>query len=1673
MRSQVPAADSAPVLLPPAPLPSSSSPSPELLASVRDLYDRGLYLQAFQLTEGGVPLERWTGSRARVLAARLLHHLGAPRAARLQWTRAYRESPRDPEVRYYYAQLLEQRRGPLAALAFLDGPVDLELASPEARADLLLARAEFLVALRDFEDAGRWLHEALALAPRHPWCHVMRAHMLEEQDRREEALESARHALALRPWYRPAVQCVAGLLGELGRADEALAFLKEASERLESSPVSGQLAVLQGDLGLHEEAWETWERALRLAPRLEAKSFGMMAALRSDAAYLRGDVALALDLAWLSGSGFHENMARRLEARPEGRRLVLPVRFVRQHHKTCAPATLVSVAALWNVPVEHLQVAEAICYDGTPAYQERHWAATTGWHVREFRVTWESARALLDAGIAFTLTTRGVGNAHLQAVVGYDERRGTLLVRDPSTPHLVEFDTEASLEHFASCGPRGMALVPLAEAARLDAIELPEAALYDDLHRLDAALVAHDRAGARAIAEAMASAAPAHRLVWEARRVLASYDESTPEGLAAIEGLRAAYPDDLNYVMAWLGYLGELGRAEERRAALRERAQGKGTHPVVWHSLAGELLSDARHEAEAEWLLGRTLRVHPTFAPAYRTLANLRWGQQRRAEALSLYRAAACLEDRDEGHAWTYFLAAQAQGDTARALAFLTDRFQRLGALDSASARTLCRAREELDQTAEAFAVLERARALRPEDGELALFAAQMHARFGQVEEAQRHLDSARGHVREGAWFRAAALLASTRGALEESLACWEQVLTREPLAQDAHGERVRLLTALHGVPRAREHLEAACARFPHHHGLLRLRVQWAREHDAAALPVAVGAMLAVHPDDAWALREKARVLASEGLRDEALEVLSRADVLDPRSASLHFAKGQVLAASGRTDEARTAYRESLRLHPAPHVAAALVELATTPETRREALDFLREVLEHAPLLDETVRVVEEYGRNVYAPEELGAWLEGLLARRPEAKDVWVARLRHLPREGRADEALALAERATAHFPLLGQVWLERALVHRARKEVAGERAALERACRLSPGWVRPTCELSELLERQGEKAEARAVLERLRRENPLDCTVLGFLAELMWRSDARDEALAYLFQALRLGVDYGWGWERLLEWSHEAERLPDAVALARELVARPSTSVLPRWKLAELLELLEGPTLEEQLALLDSVLESAPRLADVYDARARMLCRAERYEEALAACAPAVYGGAPPVSLRGRAVWVLAQRGERREAIRAMTALVEQDPDYTWGWVKLAQWGERLPDVGVFVRAMEALVGQQPENASFHERLGDARAKADDVAGALAAWTRARELDSDNGVPCLKAFDLLAKHRRWDEAAVWLEQGRSRCDEAFFEARQVRLAAGRGNARGASAHLVRTMLSVDEGDEWPLAAAAEAMKERGWGTLLDRAVEDAVRLREGPLPGTLARLWGARQAERRLTWRVWGGLRELLASREGAVEAVGAYVERLGELHRDVLMPLFLWLHGDTLRRHVRLWGAVGYALMQMGWMGWAWRWMRDWRDHPVRELRPWMLLNVTVLSYLRGNTSESEEAVARGLGLPEDHSRASLRVWNAFVLALGGAHRALDAALEGLEAPSDEPVLKLLKGLAEAVRAARVAGAEGARVALRKAEAAGGDLRSNGLAQRAWHDAVARIRDQVGHDAWRRSGG
>jgi len=585
------------------------------------------------------------------------------------------------------------------------------------------------------------------------------------------------------------------LLQLLGRDPEAVELLTSAADHLESYLVLSQLAAIQSELRNHDEAWASLERASELALLKDKRLASSLAGERSSVAYHLGRDDEARELAGQSEEPFFKEIARRLEQpSPDARRVQLEVEFVRQHHMTCAPATLTAISRFWSMPADHLEVAEAICYDGTPGHSERHWAESHGWRAREFTVTWDSAVALIDAGIPFTLTTVDLQSAHLQAVIGYDGRRGTFIIRDPMARNAGEALADVFLERFQASGPRGMAMVPADRSDLLDRLDLPDADRFDRYHEIQRALVAHDREAASEAFEPLASEAPEHRLTLQARLSLAEYDADQTARMAAVDRLIELFPDEASFKLAKLAGLRVMGRREDRLGLLEGMIRAELVHPVIWQQYAQELGEDARCRTRVVSLLWRALRRDPQNGGTHYILANQLWAARRFEEALEAYRFATCLADKEEQFAQSWFTACRHFRRTEEALEFLIGRIKRHGAKTSLPARTLFQAYSLVNRAREGFRVLDEALALRPDDGELLTFAAEMNARFGKIEAARGLLERAEPQSARAAWLRAAADVAGIEGDRERALGLLEAVIAMEPLAVDAHANKARLL---------------------------------------------------------------------------------------------------------------------------------------------------------------------------------------------------------------------------------------------------------------------------------------------------------------------------------------------------------------------------------------------------------------------------------------------------------------------------------------------------------------------------------------------------------------------------------------------------------------------------------------------------------------------------------------------------------------------------------------------------------------------------------------------------------------------------------------------------------------------------------------------------------------
>ncbi len=1567
---------------------------PEALIRIQALYDKGLCLEAYHAARQFGPLSRWAGPPARTLAARLAGNLGGYRLAQVLHWLARRSDKSNPDLSAYHAYTLLQRRGPLVTWEYLErcgNPP--EKSDPEALSHFFSVRATVAAQLRDFAAADQWLNRAGQLAPNHPWVATTRAHVLELQDRYADALDAARYALQLRPWFRPGVQAVAHVLQLLDQDEEALAFLLEATRHIVNMHVVRQLAALQQERQLYAEAAATLSRFVELAPLMEKAERRWLERQRVTLDCLRNDDAAALAGATQIDEPYYRELGERLESEAPRRRARLEVPFVRQHHMTCAPATLSAISRYWQQPAEHLEIAEAICYDGTPAHSERSWAETHGWTVREFTVTWAAAVVLLDRGIPFTLTTAEATSAHLQAVVGYDELRQTLWIRDPFIYYASEFAAKPLLERYRSTGPRGMALVPAGRRELLEDLELPDAPLYDQLNAVQQALAQHRRTDALEVCRQMQTAAPGHRLALTARRAMAAYDANTPALLEILEELLQHYPGDGNLLLCKLGCLRELARRDERLRLLAELCGKPGVDPIFWQQYAQELRADARqHRAAASWV-GWALRYRPTDPALISAQADLLWDQRAFGRAARYYYFGACLGDKNEQFSQSFFIASRHLRATAPALEFLKQRNERLGARSPGPTVTIVESLGHLGQTGTAFEILDAALGRRRSDGALHLFAADFHGRFSRFDKAARWLQEAQTHSPPVAWHRSAATLAGYRNDKTSALGHWREVLKLEPLAHDAIRAVAVLLAETEGRGAALSFLDHLCERFPYSCPLLTLRISWLKEDGAAAVIPYLRRFLEVNPADAWVWRELALQLAGCGDAAEALSAAQEAIRLEPNRSAGYSVRAQVLVQSGRIAEGHADFREALRLE-VDNEFALVQFVATAPNLseRRQALAAVAEELRQQVIFRDALSAYQNAARGVLLPREVLSLLREAHVSRPDLWQAWSVLIGQLVDVGDHAEALKLAQEATERFPLLPRLWVDLARVEQARLNAAGESAALEKALELNPGYAYASRQLASICERQNDLGKARAVLEQAIAANPLDAQNHGGLAQVLWKLGERDVALSRVQHALRLQPGYQWAWNVLQTWGGEAAQPGLAAEMARDLT-RCRAGEARSWLL--LANCLNPQTAGEELfGALDRALALNPRCEDAYDQRARALTQLNRFEEALAQCNPAPLRP-PPAKLKFRAAWIEAQRGNLPKAIAQARAALEEHPDYYAGWQMLSDWYLHSQQADAAVHAAEKMVGLAPLQPVPLGYLGDLKLRLGDRAGAKVEFERAFRLDPDYEYGGFQLFRLQLAGGELAAAEETLHVLQRRGTNHRALACAVELAAARQQSERALEPFA-ALCSLSQAEQWSIAQAAKALDDRGQRRSVDSLIDK--RLTQGGASPALAEFWVERQLARG-RWRLHSRLKTLKAEGEVGRRAVLRYLDGMGQAFqrarqkRDVTSPLklryhfnrLLRKHGGWLKADVEGWGKVGYVLTCIGRPGPVIAWLGDWKSRPNAE--SWMLHNLIIMLQRKGRYEESREIIRHAVALRHGAELYEVfRLWAAFEEALLG---------------------------------------------------------------------------------------
>jgi tetratricopeptide (TPR) repeat protein len=1334
------------------------------------------------------------------------------------------------------------------------------------------------------------------------------------------------------------------------------------------------------------------------SPLADRNYSGWICGIRSDLAYFAGDMEGAIKWAKESKNRFYKNLAKNYEENRESGRKLLKVPFVRQHHMTCVPATFTSISHYWNYPADHLEIADSICYDGTTDLNQRQWALKNNFLTREFTVTWEISIALLDKDIPFTLSTVEPDSAHMQSVIGYDLLRKTLLVRDPSCEEIREYNAFKWLDGYAAYGPRGMILLPFEKSGLLEEIQLPDSNIYEDYFQLQSSLNLHDRETAITIIEKLEKAFPEHRLTILARKSLSGYDCDIEKRLQDTEKMIGLYPNNIGFKLDLQSDLDFLQKRNERLEFLNRYAD---SHPLLKLNLAGVLSDDVREQNRSLALL-RSCRKPLAYNAQYHSrMADVLWDASRRDEAFEHYRIAACLEKSTEHYASSYFKAARFLNKTGEALDFLRERFQRFGKKSGLPAKTYFEALDAIEKRQEGLKILEEAISLRSDDGNLLCFVAESFALANQIEKAMSFLEQAKDRTRYNEWLQSAAIIAELQAKSADALVLWKEAANINPFNMRA----LRAVMKLSSEKRdAIEYLRMLAGRYPHHRDLNILLIEHLEDETKGEAVERLQSWITANPDDSWALTKLSELMYKLGRYAEAYTHIEKAREIHPSDPWIHVGLARLHVKQGKIEEAKNSYHQAIAISVDIDVAITeYVELGVGIAEQRDMIEFVRRELIQQVTFGDGILTYSELAGKILDPHELIKTLEDAYNKRPDLWHSWVALARQKIVMNRLDEAIDLLGSAAIRFPLLPVIFLELSEAYRHLGDVVAQKENLVHALSLNPSWELPARRLADIQQEQGDLDSAVKTVEKSLRYLPDSFTLHGWLADLLWDLNKREDSLLHLEKALHHNTSYLWAWRKLCDRAseiNEGERPKKLARLLSEERPNDPYSLL-------LLALSVRDSAEECEAAFNRALNIAPNLIKAVELYFEWLLENGEYRKAIHLLEDAEWkqNVVELQMLKAKAVRMMS-------GIESGTLLLEEllhnHPNYTEGWDLLSDWYAEADRFEDYLTAAQQIKRLSPNDPYSWGQVAEGLIKTGKKKEAKNYLEKALLLLPSYSWASRNLLELELQDREWGIAEKLLDHIKlySPPEEYYTSSAKFHVAKKQESLALAEFEA----LCKNETEYGILNSVCSQLNDAGLKKGITRILSSLIH--EGSASDAATLLWSEQIFSDKPDRANLNRLELYLKDGKGFLSHT--YLAYLGKNRRRSELKNILSRFNREFSSDSETWGMVGYALTECGLYAQVEDWMQDWELR--EETAGWMLLNLAISLRARSNSLKAHRVSEYALSLASDHTTDAHRVLLATDFLMRENYGALSEIVGKIRAESLQIYYGFLYRLADA---------------------------------------------------------
>ncbi|MGB2742725.1 MAG: tetratricopeptide repeat protein [Cognaticolwellia sp.] len=1267
---------------------------PQLKASVEDLVKDlckvGLYQDAlFKAESEWGPIDSWDTQEKCFIAIRLYTNLGGDRKSDALLLNRWRKNRDCPEllIRILFYRL--NKSGPIIANELLKEYEAVILKEEKLKPELLGFKSIIQKIFKNYSEANSLLDEAIKIAPADSWITSLKIQLLSEQNEFDLAkVQAEKHFDAYPSPYN--MRVLSGILTKIDGVNASIALYKKHVEQYQSAYVWVEYAQLLA--GKHD--WPTCEYALEQFEKTriiqDKQDEPFLISWKGQIAIHYQNIEQAIETLASHKGSYWKIVTENLKlSKGVLNRKVLDVPFLRQEHMTCAPTTLAALCSYWGHEFNSKDIADAICFDGTPATKERQWLSDNNFYYKEFELDSDLAYSLIENDIPFALVTTNEFSAHIQAVIGFNKQVGTLYVMDPSQSLMQEMLTKETIESEAYSGARCIAFVPAEKSALLSAFNFPASSLYPLWDEYSRAEEQNDYLTAKLALEKLISKDPDHRITLRVERSFAAWNNDTTKILELNNKLLERFPDETILLNSKYFCLRGLGKREEGLKQLSEYLENNINVDLLG-TLFDEIYDTNEHKKLTLSSLAKLKYLGCYSAYSHWSIANYYWSKQSFDLAAEHYLYAYCLDETSSQFIESYFKASRFLNKAQESITFLKERFDKYKIRSAMPAISLYKAYDLLDQEHIGIDYLFEALDIHSDDTNLINYLSNTLIERGLIDRFTAIENQIKPYIAQKDFDELIARKNIRLGEFDAALKFFQDAFNENPFIHKYADNYFELLSKIGDIAKIDSILEDLHQKNPQNTQILDYIADW---HSAPVFQEQVlTKFVELRPDYGLVRRQLIDVRLTLGMFEQALQQAKDTceNFVGEHINESYLAKCHLKL--GNFEAAKTITRDVLSIAVDNDLAfSSLMTASVTKDEQEASLDFVFSQMKKQVIFGNSAWDFWFNAKSIFNQEKLKIFIDHLLNEHDHLWYTYSLSANYYQQYGDLDKAKALLLEGQSKFPLTPRLYSDLGKLYELEGDTEKSIAAFNQALVMNPAWSDVTKRLCDLLEKHEDIESAIAVIQKGLKHNSNDGTLHGYLADLLIKQGNDQAAIESLKNAVKYNTDYRWAWNQLSSIAQKLGENELTYDFAKKL-AHQSPYLPHVWR--DLAYLTKDQT--EKFVLYDKSLNCDLYFIPVYLDKIQYFVEIGEYKSALNVLDRTPWKNNLPLDLTIQKVDLLMEIGQKKQAIQNLKEVLFNIHGYAYLWKKLFDLLEQEKSKSDFIDCSHKSVEQNRYDADI-----------------------------------------------------------------------------------------------------------------------------------------------------------------------------------------------------------------------------------------------------------------------------------------------------------------------------------------------------------------------------------------